>query len=404
MADNPSTLSTLNGLYKEVYADGHKVLVPEQAKVQKLIPFSVKHQLGNAYHQPVLLSFEHGFTFAGSDAGAFSLNDAVASVMKDAQVTPSQILLKSQISYEAAARSAKGKNAFIDGTQLMFESMQKSMRKRLEVQMLYGQSGLGVVSSVSSAVLTLTAAEFAPGIWSGMEGALIDVRTSAGVSRGSATIVSVDLDARTITLDAAPASTAATDVIYYYGAYGNEMAGIHKILTNSGSLFGISASTYTLWKASSYSAGSAALTQAKVGAAVAQAVAKGLDDDAVLMVNPKTWNNLLTDQAALVRHAGKDVKAVVDNGSKEIKFYSQNGEIKIVPHTCVKEGHALGLTPDNWKRIGAVDVSFKTPGYGDDIFLQISNKAGFEVRSYTNQAIFCEAPAKNFIITSITNS
>jgi hypothetical protein len=183
------------------------------------------------------------------------------------------------------------------------------------------------------------------------------------------------------------------------------MAGVHKILTNTGSLFGISAATYTLWKASTYAAGSAALTQAKIGAAIAQAVAKGLDEELLLLVNPKTWNNLLTDQAALARHTGKDIKGGVSNGAQAIELFSQNGKVTIEPSIYVKEGMAFGLCVDNWQRIGASDVTFNTPGAASgEVFFHLPTKAGFEVRAYTNQAVFCEAPGKNFIITGITNS
>lgn len=407
MADSPNVLSSLNGIAKEVYADGVKQLVPDGCKVQKQINFSAKEKsLGGYYHQPVLLAYEHGFTFAASGAGAFNLNDSVASVMKDAQVQGSQILLKSQIDYELAARAAKGKNAFVDATSLVIESMQKSMRKRLEVQLMYGSSGIATVASLSSQVITITTAEFAAGIWAGMEGATIDVYQAAtSTPRQSGLVVSsVDLDARTVTVTGTTTGIVSGDTIYYGGAYGKEMAGIHKVLTNTGSLFNIDAAAYTLWKSTSYGAGSAALTQAKVGAAVAQAVGKGLDNDLLLLVNPKTWNNLLTDQAALVRNRGSEIKSVVSNGSSNIELYSQNGKITIEPSIYVKEGHAFGLSPENWKRIGAVDVSFKTPGYGEDMFLQMPTKAGFELRAYTNQAVFCEAPAKNLIITAITNS
>lgn len=409
MTDAPNTVSTLNGLFKEVYGDDIAKLVPDGVKIQKMVPYvSKQKEFGNQYHQPVLLAYEQGFTFAAASAGAFTLNDSVNSVMKDATVTGSQIVLRAQMDYEAAARSAKGRNAFVDGTQLMFESMQKSMRKRLEVELLWGKKGLATVASYSNPTITVTTAEWAPGIWSGMEGASIDIYNGTS-KRGTGVILSVDLDARTITLTADVSGTTANDILYYAGAAvdtsgpDNEMAGIHKILSNTGSLFGISASTYTLWKSSSYSAGSAALSQAKIGAAVAQAVAKGLDDDCVIVVNPRTWNNLLSDQAALRRFAD-DSKMGFSNGAKAIEFYSQNGMVSIEPSIFMKEGLAIGLQKDTWKRLGAADITFKTPGYGDQIFFHIPTKAGFEVRCYTNQAIFSEAPGRNFLITGIVNS
>lgn len=407
MADAPETISTLNGLFKEVYGDDIKELVPNGTKIQQKVKFAPKEKdLGGNYNQPVLLAYAQGFTFSAASGGAFTLNDAKAGVMKNAQLTGSQIVLREQMDYESAARSAKGKNAFVDGTQLMFKSMQASMRKRLEVQLLYGAQGLGTVTSYSNPTITFSTATWAPGIWAGLEGSEVEVM-NGGSSRGTAVVSSVDIDARTVTLSADVSGTTSGDIVYYKGAYGNEMTGIRGILNNSGSLFGISASTYSLWKASSQTASSAALNFAKVRAAVSKAVARGLDEDVMLLVSVNTWDDLMNDLAALRRIGDKESKGKMSTyelGAENIKFYSQNGSIEIVPSIYVKAGEAYGLCPATWTRVGAADVTFKTPGYGDQIFFNLASKAGFEVRAYTNQAIFSHAPAKNFIITSIVNS
>jgi hypothetical protein len=408
MADAPNTVSVLNGLYKEVYSDQIVDLVPEGLKVQRTIPFSSKEkQFGNQYHQPVLLAYEQGFTHAAASAGAFSLNDAAAGVMKDATITGSQILLRAQMDYEAAARAAKGKNAFKDATSLMFESMQKSIRKRIEIQALYGSVGIAKALSLSSQVITLQTAEFASGIWSGMEGATIDVYqgSTSSVRQAGLVVASVDLEARTVTVTGTTTGIVNNDTIYFGGAYGKEMAGIYSIMSNTGTLFGLSASDYSLWKTPSHSCASAALSQSKIGKGIVKAVAKGLDGEMKLLVNPSTWADLLSDQASLVRQAAKDIKGSVSNGSKAIEFHSQNGMISIEPSIYVKEGHGLGLAVENWKRLGACDVTFNTPGsHGGEIFFHIPTKAGFEVRCYTNQAVFCEAPGKNLLLSSIVNS
>lgn len=407
MADAPETVTTLNGLFKEVYSDGIRDLIPTGIKVQKLIPYIEKQkEVGNQYHQPVILAYAQGFTHAGASAGAFALNSAAAGVMKDAALSPSQILLREQLDYESAARAAKGRNAFMDATALMFENMQKSMRKRLEVQLLHAGTDLGVVSSTTSTTITFTTATWAPGIWAGAEGANLDVwdTTLATQRTNSAVIVSVDVDNRKITIDALPTGTVATDRVFFKGAKGNEMSGIHAILANSGSLFGISASTYTLWKSTSYNA-SGALTFDKLKAAISVAVGKGLDEDCVVLVNPRTWDNLMSDLAALRRFVDnpKGKGSAYQIGAENIEYYSQNGKVSIMPSIYVKEGFAYGLVPEVWKRPGAADVTFKTPGYGDQIFFHLPTNAGFEVRSYTDQCVFSEAPAKNFLVTGIVN-
>lgn len=415
MADSPVTTSQLGGFFKEVYGEDVPDLIPREMLIQNEIAFVPRQkELGNKYNQPVRLTDSSGMTFAGADAGAFTLNDAKALTTKNAQVSGSQIVFREQMDYESAARAAGGRNAFKDATKYIFEGLQKSHRKVLELELLHGGVDLGVVSAYSVPTITLTAATFAPGIWSGLEGAQVEIfDTTLATNRGVDTIASVDIAARTITLTTGIAGTVATDRIFLKdqveaGGTFASCSGIHKILSNAGSLFGISAATYSLWGSTSYSAASAALTQAKVGAAIAQAMGKGLMGDILLVCNPKTWNNLMNDQAALVRHMGDKGKKVskpeFENGAEGVTLYHGNGSIKIKSHVMCKEGFAYGLAVDEWLRPGSVDFSLKTPGMGDQIFFHLPTKAGFEVRSYSNQAIFCVAPGKNFIITGIVNS
>jgi len=82
-----NTVGNLNGLFKEVYADKMKELIPDMVKLLNMIKFMSKDkQPGNLYHQPVVLGLEHGITFASSDDDAFSLLPAIAGAIKDAQV------------------------------------------------------------------------------------------------------------------------------------------------------------------------------------------------------------------------------------------------------------------------------------------------------------------------------
>lgn len=51
-----NTIATLNGLFKQTYADKLEKLIPDGVKLYKMIPFVAKEkQLGNRYNQPVIL-------------------------------------------------------------------------------------------------------------------------------------------------------------------------------------------------------------------------------------------------------------------------------------------------------------------------------------------------------------
>lgn len=285
--------------------------------------------------------------------------------------------------------------------------MLRSMAKKLEIEMLYGQVGYGAVASVSTTQVTVATSEWAPGIWAGAEGMPIEIRDAAGTtSRGEFKIVKVNMETRVLTLDssASGAGVVATDVIWHKGAYGNEFAGIHKILTNTGTLFNIDAGTYNLFKGCEYSAGGAALSFNKLGQAAARAVEKGLEGRLLALVNPRGWQNMLSDQAALRMYDSSYSKAKSENGSEALMFHSQNGEIEIEPSLYVKEGNAYLLSIEDWVRVGSTDMTFKRPGKSDEFFRDLDSSAGYELRLYTDQAIFCHAPGKNTLISSIVNS
>lgn len=407
MASANDFSNTLNGLFKEAYADKLENLIPEGLKLYKDIEFLPKEkQPGNLYHQPVILGHEHGVTFASSDDDAFNLNAPVAGQIKDAQVRGNPVVLRSVLGYTAASRAAQGgAKAFMDATKFLVANMLRSITKKLEIELFYGQMGYGTVASVAGAVITITTAEWAPGIWSGGENMPLEIRDTTGATiRGECVVSSVDLDNLTVTVNALPGGTTATDVIWHKGAYGNEFAGVHKILTNSGTLFNISASSYSLWKGNSYSAGSAALSLAKVERAIAQAVNKGLDGDVKVFVNPRTWADLLVEQTALRRFSSDYSPDKMDNGSKSIKFYGQNGMITIEPTIYCKQGYAYVLAMEEFARVGSTDVTFKRPGMEGQFFRELENSAGVELRCFSDMALFCSAPGKNVLITAITNT
>lgn len=397
---------TLNGLFKEKYADKLQNLIPEGLKLYKMIEFLPKEKaLGNLYHQPVILGQEHGVTFASSDDDAFNLNAPVAGQIKDAQVRGNPVVLRSVLGYVAAARAASGGAAFMDATKYLVANMLRSITKKLEICLFYGQMGLATVASAAGNVITLTTAEFAPGIWAGAENMPIEIRDTTGATvRGTANITSVGLSARTITVDLIPAGVTSTDVIWFKGSYGNEMAGVHKIITNTGTLFNISASAYSLWAGNSYSANSAVLSLAKVESAIALGVAKGLDDDVSVFVNPKTWADLLTEQSALRKYDSSYSDAELKNGSRSLQFFGQNGMVAIEPSIYVKEGYAYILCLREFSKVGSTDVTFQRPGMEGKFFRELENSAGVELRAMSDMALFCAAPGKNIIITAITNS
>lgn len=55
-----NTVTTLNGLFKNVYGDKVKNLIPDGVKLVNMIGFSKQDSLGAYFVQPVVLGHEHG--------------------------------------------------------------------------------------------------------------------------------------------------------------------------------------------------------------------------------------------------------------------------------------------------------------------------------------------------------
>jgi hypothetical protein len=409
MASN-YTLSQLDGLFKEVYADKLENLLPGGIVFYKLVPFVSKDkQQGDSYHQPVMLRRSHGFTYSG-DGSAFALNDAVSGQTKDANVSAFEIVLRDRIAYSSISRSATDKAAFADATEVVVLNMRESFAVRLEVALMYGQQGIGTISSEAANVITMTTASWAAGVWSGSEGMKIqayDALTGGTVQNtansGVMTINSVNMAARTITVDDAT-GVAASDILFYHGAYGNEMAGLHHILVNTGTLFGIDASTFSLWSGNTHSAGSANLSFNTVTDAINLAMEKGLAEDAVLLVNHNTWTDLMQDIAALRVTDSSYMAYSVQFGHGELEYHTQTGKVTIKSSVYVKEGFAYLLNVKCFKRIGSQDITFNRPGGSESFFMDLENQAGVELRAYTDQALFCHSPGQQVLINNIVNA
>lgn len=430
-----TTVAQLDGLYKQVYADGIENLIPETSLFTKNIKFAPKkQQLGNRYNQPVIVQQEHGITYASgsdgsTDVGAFDIVSARSMKTQNATVVGSQQLASFVLSYEAAQRAASGVNAFRDATQLQLENGMESMSKRLEMQLLYGQQGWGTATAISGSggtrVFTISAATWAVAIWAGMENALVTffndttgalygvLGTATAPGTAAMTITAVDIANRQITVtgDSTVLTAIATDIAQGMDIFPftsrvdattfNEMVGLDKVCTTTGTLFGINTANYNLYRSNTYSVGGA-LTFDHLQKAVGVAVARGLAADVDVVINPQAWVSLLNTQAGNRRFDSSYSSGKVTNGGKTIEFYSQNGVMRVHSHIYCKQGDGFVVPFDELIRVGATDITNTVAGGQGTIFRHLETKAGFEHRLYSNQALFCKAPAKLVKLTGIT--
>lgn len=411
MATANSISDTLNANYKQVYGDDIVELIPDGVKVLKDLKFvEGDKQQGGTFNQPVATALEHGFSF-GAGEDVINLSAAVAGKLENATISGTQMVGRAQWGWTAVSRAVNSKAAFRNVTEVVLTNLMTSHKKKSEAMCIYGQSGLAAVSSVSGNDVLLTAATSAEGLWVGAKNMPVEIRSSAGVLRTNTKITAVTIAATapyvTLTLEDVT-GVVGTDLIYFRGAYGKEYKGIHKILTQStGTLFGITQTDYPdLWMGTTYAPASGQLTYQKLVKAAALTMPKGGEGRYKVYCHPESWQDVVNDMESARDYSGYK-PSILERGVDSIKFHSVNGVMELVAHTCIWRGYAYGILQDgSFKRIGSTDITNRIPGMqgADQQFLVLENTAGVESRTYSDFAVMCDAPARHFVISNITQS
>jgi len=396
--------TAFGGLLKKVYGSEVNNLVPDAAILTKEIPFRAAKRIGDSYNEAVSLAAEQGITYAGSDVDGVPYADPVPGTVKQASIKSTQLIGQMHIGFELASRAMTGGSeaAFKSALDLPVSNFALSMRNRQEINLWYGNKPIGVVGAVSGTTITISDAEWAAGIWTCLLNAKADlyVGSTAVVRISGVQITGMDLTAKTITLSAATA-VAANDTIYLAGARGSESAGIHDIITTSGSLWGIDNTVYPAWKGNTYAVGGG-LTQAKLDRAACLAMDKGFLGNRKLFVHPRVWSELLVEQTA--RRQFTSDSGTMSNGANTLRFKSQAGDIEVISSPFIKMGYGYLLNLDDFVRIGAVDFKLGDPAGKDSGVRALTNVTAYQVIGYANTSLFCRKPGNQTLLTGITVS
>lgn len=400
-----------NAIHKVAYGDsGIPEMTPDLAIIQKDIKFSQKDLMGDYYEQAVRLALPAGFTRAVGDgtAGVVTLNGATAGTLSKAKVYGYQLILQDQISYEDLAKAAKaGEQAYKEATALFFEGMQLSGRKMLEIMSLYGGVGIGIIDTYNSGdpSIVIKLEEWAPQIWAGLNGAVLSVMNGTTTTeRGEASIAGVDITNRKITLSTTVSGAAQGDVVYFKDGINAEMLGIHKQLSNTGTIHNINAGVYSNWQAAQYAVGSAAFSFQFLKKGLALSAAKGNMYKTNIYCSLGAYDDL-TDTIHQLRHVDKSEVRRIELGSDEVIYKYPGITATIKPHPMVKNGYAYGCTPQFHKRVGAKDLGFGIPGDdAEKIWFHLEGKTGVESRMYSHQGIVNQMPNTCIYWSGIVNS
>lgn len=412
------TVTVAAGLLKQAYSEDISKVIPASSILQDQIDFVPDGQReGAQFNCPVLLSLPTGFTYG---SGYATFQPIIPSNVQYAYLTGSNINLRDGIANDLISRAMTDKNSFMTASKYVMMALQKSMSKELELNLLYGSSGYGqgstiVASTATVTKLTISAAAWAPAIWSGMENASLTIMNGSSLvgTEGGYTLTRVDIANRILYLTSSSgdattlvALNGTTVDVYQNTGYGNQMVGLKSILTASSTLFGLATTSYSVWQPNTFDVGTAPLSLGKIEDACALATARGAEDEELsVLINPNSYANLVTEASSARRYDGSYSKKKLENGARELEYHGPNGIIKIVAHPFVKQGEGFVFPMSRAKRIGSTDITFDLPGFaGPALYLPSPTNTGVEVRVFTSQALFHEAPSHCVYLSNIVAS
>lgn len=418
-----SAYSNIQALFKRRYGPWIKPLPSEGslAKFCEFVPRNVRP--GENYNFPVEMGLEHGVTH-NTDGTAFALSSVQDSIVKNAQLDGSTIMVAGNIPYDVMAKSMNGEGSYEREIDRKVNVLMRSGELYREIALAYGPgsasaatANLGAVNaSVSGAnlaapqVVNITRATWSSGLWNMFAGgnALVDiVQSDATTSRETdVTVQAMDTSQCRLTLFKSGSSNtvAAGDLILPRGSRTKSATGIEAILGNTGSLFGISAATYPQWKAYPFAAGAAALTLVKVQQLMSHLADNGLDYGGKLFVNSHTFDGFVDELDDRDRYNDANASGAKKTGTDKISVKSPAGMVDIQVYKIQKQGQAFFLPNGKVKRVGASDLTFGLPGTNKWFYVELPSNAGSQIRVYGHMAPVIECPYHAALITGIVNA
>lgn len=416
--------------YKQVYGDFTDPH-PTEDTLQSDLKFVAKESReGQAFNVPVVVSLEQGIT-PDVSGDAFALRPSRGSVIKNAQVNGATLLMTGDIPYDAMLRSKNGTgngrqgNAFKDAFELKSVGLMEQMEHFVEASLLYGcgtsaaiGADIGVVqATVVGASLNagqtcpITIQSWAPGFWARMTNGLVDVYAANGTTvietQVVVTAVNPDYDPAgspvapnlLLTKSGSAAVVAVGHRIVPSGWAQTSCVGLETQLKNTGTLFGIPANTYSVWKPVRYSNASGTLSRLKILALMARMFPNGTRNGGNLYVSPPVFADLAEEADTLQRFVSEEEVKI--QGANKLLYKSPAGVVTVKLHAMMKYGQAMFIPKGAAERVGSSPTTFR--GEGDEwFFLELPSNAGSQIRAISNQSPFVRMPNRCAFISNIT--
>ncbi len=323
---------------------------------------------------PTLLAPEQGVTYGtAAAAGTATTNGAISLVIKDAEINPANISVKSVLPLDVVERAKTGQAAFEQATLLRFREQRKTILLRTEWTWLYGGEAMATINGAPSVSTNATCVltNHSPALCSTLLNAQLDCYTAGGVKQnanaalnvvsvvmGAAGAVSLVLSGNATDL----AALATTNQFFFLGAYGVEATGLMQQVSNTGTLFGIDAGVYPGFKGNTITS-TGALTMPKISDGVALCKQFLPEDDLTVFVSSRNFARLVQEQQGYQRwlEGGKNAKV----GFTGLALSVGNEGAMLVEHPFVKDADVLIVPLPQVIKVGTSEEPLDASSAGD---------------------------------------
>lgn len=398
-ASLPETLSTIAGDLKTVYGTTLIQVLPDAAMLQRKFPLADSADfplVGDYFSALIGLQFPWGFSFLGQGyegtATNTTLGESLAGQTQPAKIYPCTTVLTDNLAYQILdrANSSGSKQAVLSALSYTGKQMAIIMRNVLELQILHGRQGIGIVASGTTTVV-LDAGSTSPGILSLLLGArlqfMLTNNTTARTANDTSNYLTVtgisltDPAAPSVTMTATGTtnvgSIAATDIMYIAGTRGISVAagatsvphyeqiGLGLQLAElTASVFGITKSSYIGWVANQIGTIGAFSPSVLMNAAQKSMSRGGELGEYLAVCSPAQWAVLNSALATNETYNQQAPSFAISKktGTDEIMVKHGGITIEVMSHPLQKDGQFYLLPVSEVKRIGSVDLTFQVPG------------------------------------------
>lgn len=422
------TWANAKGAAKRVVSSLEKTQ-PFHEVLGKRVPFdSGLQRLGKSYLIPVVLQPPNGVTYVGKDPTATNLKAGRPMNVQEAEAFSYELDVMEQTPWAVFERQKGGQQSVEAYLSILMLFLKRTALTRREASLLLGQNttGWGTVSSVTDhttyATIVFTDATWRGGLWwAAGPGATFDSFTGNTKNNSTAALVLLGTNPTNKSIDVQYGGTlgsevAAADNIFPEGAYDGtthyDMPGLLVQNSNTtGTVFGLSASTYPNWAGNTFSVGGV-FTEDSEEYYLGLLRNRGLVDGKVTMYFPEpTWRD---------RVAAHSAKRIFDDsyqpnrqkgGEEEFDYSTKRfGRIEHELHPFLADSEVMAQVDANCVVVGSRDSRLGIPSrLGDNVDPENTNLLHVPGTNYAESyashdlGVVQRLPASAMVLTGVTH-